>query len=666
MNELLAGRYKIERKIGSGGMAIVYLAKDLSLDRNVAIKVLRDEYTEDSTFRRHFQKEAVAIAKLSHNNIVGIYDIITDDDTMCLVMEYVEGETLKDKINRDGAIPWQRAVKYAVQIANGLAYAHANQIIHKDVKSQNILIDKFDNVKITDFGISQMMNNTTITHNKGVLGSAHYFSPEQARGEKLSYQTDVYSFGVVLYEMLVGELPFTADNPVSVALKHIQEPPKSVHAIMHDVPESLSFIVSKCLEKKPEDRFASMQALSRALSSISQNKNEGRAATAGKTIKTAAVAAGASAAAGAAKGAAAKAAQQAANPQAAKKAAPAAAKTAAKQAADPRAAQPGKKATAATASADKKKPPKKKKKKTNIFVLALIVLLVLAATLVLAQKIAPPSELTVPDFRGMTIEEAQNEAAKHELTITEAGSEFSDEYAEGLISSQSPTQNSNVSKGDKISVVVSKGPEQSTVPDVRGQTLDEATSMLADEDLAVGSVIESYSSSVAAGNVISQGIAPDTKVERNTAVNLEISLGEKPYAIVPDVRGETLDTASTSLANAKLNVGSITYQESDQASGIVISQGYDPNTHVDEYTAVNLVVSSGPAEEKPKSYQITVPVDTSGRLNVSMTDDKQTDALVDSVNVEEGTTYSSYFDYYGSATFIVTIDGHEVGRFTAN
>lgn len=676
MNELLAGRYKIERKIGSGGMAIVYLAKDLSLDRNVAIKVLRDEYTEDSTFRRHFQKEAVAIAKLSHNNIVGIYDIITDDDTMCLVMEYVEGETLKDKINRDGAIPWQRAVKYAVQIANGLAYAHANQIIHKDVKSQNILIDKFDNVKITDFGISQMMNNTTITHNKGVLGSAHYFSPEQARGEKLSYQTDVYSFGVVLYEMLVGELPFTADNPVSVALKHIQEPPKSVHAIMHDVPESLSFIVSKCLEKKPEDRFASMQALSRALSSISQNKNEGRAATAGKTIKTAAVAAGASAAAGAAaKGAAAKAAQQAANPQVAKKAAPAAAKTAAKQAADPRAAQPGKKATAATASADKKKPPKKKKKKTNIFVLALIVLLVLAATLVLAQKIAPPSELTVPDFRGMTIEEAQNEAAKHELTITEAGSEFSDEYAEGLISSQSPTQNSNVSKGDKISVVVSKGPEQSTVPDVRGQTLDEATSMLADEDLAVGSVIESYSSSVAAGNVISQGIAPDTKVERNTAVNLEISLGEKPYAIVPDVRGETLDTASTSLANAKLNVGSITYQESDQASGIVISQGYDPNTHVDEYTAVNLVVSSGPAEDDrddshdnqtTKTKEISYTADRSGTMQILLTDNDDNGTVVFMEEVEAGDQILRRFDYQGNATFTIMIGNDVVGTVTAN
>ena len=307
--------------------------------------------------------------------------------------------------------------------------------------------------------------------------------------------------------------------------------------------------------------------------------------------------------------------------------------------------------------------------------LALIVLLVLAATLVLAQKIAPPSELTVPDFRGMTIEEAQNEAAKHELTITEAGSEFSDEYAEGLISSQSPTQNSNVSKGDKISVVVSKGPEQSTVPDVRGQTLDEATSMLADEDLAVGSVVESYSSSVAAGNVISQGIAPDTKVERNTAVNLEISLGEKPYAIVPDVRGETLDTASTSLANAKLNVGSITYQESDQASGIVISQGYDPNTHVDEYTAVNLVVSSGPAEDDrddshdnqtTKTKEISYTADRSGTMQILLTDSDDNGTVVFMEEVEAGDQILRRFDYQGNATFTIMIGNDVVGTVTAN
>lgn len=665
MNELLAGRYQVIKKIGSGGMAIVYLAKDLSLDRNVAIKVLRDEYTEDSTFRRHFQKEAVAIAKLSHNNIVGIYDILTDDETMCLVMEYVEGETLKDKINRDGAIPWQRAVKYAIQIANGLSYAHANQIIHKDVKSQNILIDKFDNVKITDFGISQMMNNTTITHNKGVLGSAHYFSPEQARGEKLSYQTDIYSFGIVLYEMLVGELPFTADNPVSVALKHIQEPPKSVHSIIHDVPESLSFIVSKCLEKKPENRFASMQAVSRALSSITVDNQLKNQASSGKTIKTAAIASGAGTAA-------AKAMQE----KNADKTGHSEEENSAKKILHQEKQiknfkNPKKKIVpikASGASGNKKSNQKKRKKRTNFLFLAIIVVLVLAATLFVAQKIAPPSELTVPDFRGMTVESAENEAARYELTITEVGSEYSDTYNEGEICSQSPAEGSNISKGDVVSVVVSKGPQQSTVPDVRGQTLDAATKTLKDADLSVGSVTESYSSSVKAGQVISQGIDPDSKVERNTAVNLEISLGEKPYAVVPDVRGKSLDTASSMLSDAKLNVGNITYQDSDEDEGTVISQGYNPNDHVDEYTAVDLVVSSGKSSQssETKTAEVSVTADRSGVMQILLTDDENEGTVVFMESVESGDQILRRFDYHGSATFTVMIDRNVIKTIKAD
>lgn len=665
MNELLAGRYQVIKKIGSGGMAIVYLAKDLSLDRNVAIKVLRDEYTEDSTFRRHFQKEAVAIAKLSHNNIVGIYDILTDDETMCLVMEYVEGETLKDKINRDGAIPWQRAVKYAIQIANGLSYAHANQIIHKDVKSQNILIDKFDNVKITDFGISQMMNNTTITHNKGVLGSAHYFSPEQARGEKLSYQTDIYSFGIVLYEMLVGELPFTADNPVSVALKHIQEPPKSVHSIIHDVPESLSFIVSKCLEKKPENRFASMQAVSRALSSITVDNQLKNQASSGKTIKTAAIASGAGTAA-------AKAMQE----KNADKTGHSEEENSAKKILHQEKQiknfkNPKKKIVpikASGASGNKKSNQKKRKKRTNFLFLAIIVVLVLAATLFVAQKIAPPSELTVPDFRGMTVESAENEAARYELTITEVGSEYSDTYNEGEICSQSTAEGSNISKGDVVSVVVSKGPQQSTVPDVRGQTLDAATKTLKDADLSVGSVTESYSSSVKAGQVISQGIDPDSKVERNTAVNLEISLGEKPYAVVPDVRGKSLDTASSMLSDAKLNVGNITYQDSDEDEGTVISQGYNPNDHVDEYTAVDLVVSSGKSSQssETKTAEVSVTADRSGVMQILLTDDENEGTVVFMESVESGDQILRRFDYHGSATFTVMIDRNVIKTIKAD
>ena len=660
MNELLAGRYQIIKKIGSGGMSIVYLAKDLSLDRNVAIKVLRDEYTEDSTFRRHFQKEAVAIAKLSHNNIVGIYDILTDEDTMCLVMEYIEGETLKEKINRDGAIPWQQAVKYAIQIANGLAYAHANQIIHKDVKSQNILIDKFDNVKITDFGIAQMMNNTTITHNKGVLGSAHYFSPEQARGEKLSYQTDIYSFGIVLYEMLVGELPFTADNPVSVALKHIQEPAKSVHTIIHDIPESLSFIVSKCLEKKPEDRFASMQALSRALSSISLNKQNNVQAQTGKTIKTAAVLGGVAASVVSKK--------EPSNAQGTPPKSAAQQNVANKRNTTTQKQSKKKNARAINQIPIAKKQKRKKKKRTNFFVLAIIVFCVIAATIFLAQQIAPPSELTVPDFRGMTIEDAEKEAARYDLTVSEVGSEYSDEYEEGEICSQSPTEGSNVSKGDIISVVISKGSQQSTVPDVRGQTLDAAKKSLEEANLSVGTVTESYSSSVKAGLIISQGIEPDSKIERDTAVNLEISLGEKPYAIVPDVRGKSLDKASSMLSEAKLTVGNITYQDSDEDEGTVISQSYNPNDHVDENTAIDLVVSSGEGSHssETKTAEISVTADRSGVMQILLTDDENNETVVFMESVEAGDQILRRFDYHGSATFTVMIDRNVVKTITAN
>lgn len=651
MNDVLGNRYQIIKKIGSGGMAIVYLAKDLSLDRKVAIKVLRDEYTEDSTFRRHFQKEAVAIARLSHNNIVGIYDIITDDETMCLVMEYVEGETLKDKINRDGAIPWQQAVKYAIQIANGLAYAHANQIIHKDVKSQNILIDKYDHVKITDFGISQMMNNTTITHNKGVLGSAHYFSPEQARGEKLSYQTDVYSLGIVLYEMLVGDLPFTADNPVSVALKHIQEKPKSVHALMHDVPESLSFIVSKCLEKKPEDRFANMQALSRALSSIPLIAHPS-SPNASKTITTAATAAAAASVA--------KKAPTKSQPSSVKKSVDT---PLVKDAVAQKAALKTNKST----QVSRKKENKPKKKKANWLLLALIVLAVIGATMVLAQQIAPPSELTAPDFRGMTYEAAQNEAAKYELSIEEAGIEYSDEYEEGEICSQTPGEGSNVSKGDVISVVISQGPENRKVPNLIGQTLDRATTMLEDEKLIAGDVTEDYSSSVAAGRVMSQGIDADTEVAPNTAVNLVISLGPKPMAIVPELRGKDLETAKSMLTEANLTIGNISYEESSEKEGTVISQGYNPNDQVDEYTSVDLVVSSGSdnesdGETKYKEISITVPQD--GNLKITLEDDNG-EQTVYWQDVRQGEVISGVYAYVGHGRFTASLDGTVIQEITA-
>ena len=431
------------------------------------------------------------------------------------------------------------------------------------------------------------------------------------------------------------------------------------------MPESLSFIVSKCLEKKPENRFASMQAVSRALSSITADNQLKNQASSGKTIKTAAIASGAGTAA-------AKAMQE----KNADKTGHSEEENSAKKILHQEKQiknfkNPKKKIVpikASGASGNKKSNQKKRKKRTNFLFLAIIVVLVLAATLFVAQKIAPPSELTVPDFRGMTVESAENEAARYELTITEVGSEYSDTYNEGEICSQSPAEGSNISKGDVVSVVVSKGPQQSTVPDVRGQTLDAATKTLKDADLSVGSVTESYSSSVKAGQVISQGIDPDSKVERNTAVNLEISLGEKPYAVVPDVRGKSLDTASSMLSDAKLNVGNITYQDSDEDEGTVISQGYNPNDHVDEYTAVDLVVSSGKSSQssETKTAEVSVTADRSGVMQILLTDDENEGTVVFMESVESGDQILRRFDYHGSATFTVMIDRNVIKTIKAD
>ena len=315
----------------------------------------------------------------------------------------------------------------------------------------------------------------------------------------------------------------------------------------------------------------------------------------------------------------------------------------------------------------RKKENKPKKKKANWLLLALIVLAVIGATMVLAQQIAPPSELTAPDFRGMTYEAAQNEAAKYELSIEEAGSEYSDEYEEGEICSQTPGEGSNVSKGDVISVVISQGPENRKVPNLIGQTLDRATTMLEDEKLIAGDVTEDYSSSVAAGRVMSQGIDADTEVAPNTAVNLVISLGPKPMAIVPELRGEDLETAKSMLTEANLTIGNISYEESSEKEGTVISQGYNPNDQVDEYTSVDLVVSSGSdnesdGETKYKEISITVPQD--GNLKITLEDDNG-EQTVYWQDVRQGEVISGVYAYVGHGRFTASLDGTVIQEITA-
>lgn len=257
----LGGRYEIIGRIGGGGMAVVYKAIDSLLHRHVAIKVLSESLSNDSEFIRRFSREAQAAASLSHPNIVNVYDVGRDGYTHYIVMELVDGPTLKQHILDNGALPFEEAVYIATQICDGLSHAHENQIVHRDIKPHNILMDRNNRVKVTDFGIARAASSSTITQTGSVMGSVHYFSPEQARGGVVGEKSDIYSLGIVLYEMLTGELPFDGDSAISIALKHLQEKVVDPREFNSQIPDNIVRIVMRALEKDPEMRYTSVKAM---------------------------------------------------------------------------------------------------------------------------------------------------------------------------------------------------------------------------------------------------------------------------------------------------------------------------------------------------------------------------------------------------------------------
>lgn len=271
IGKMLGNRYELLEKIGEGGMAEVYKAKCHSLNRFVAVKILKAEYSSDKDFVEKFKREATAAASLSDNNIVTIYDVGTEDGINYIVMEYVKGKTLKDIIREKRRLSNEETVEVAIQIAKALSCAHKNNIIHRDIKPHNIMVTEDGMVKVTDFGIAKASNSVTITNTSKVLGSAHYFSPEQAKGSYVDFRTDIYSLGIVIYEMITGRVPFNADSPVSVALKHIQETPVPPKDINSSIPNSLNNLILKAIEKEPIKRYQSIKEM---LSDLEKIKND--------------------------------------------------------------------------------------------------------------------------------------------------------------------------------------------------------------------------------------------------------------------------------------------------------------------------------------------------------------------------------------------------------
>lgn len=274
MNYMLLGdRYELLEKVGEGGMAIVYKARDRKLNRFVAVKVLKDSFKENEEIIRKFKKEAQAIATLSDPNIVNVLDVGNQDDMNYIVMEFIEGKTLKKIIQERGHLPNEVAIRIAIKVASALACAHKNNIVHRDIKPHNILVTAEGVVKVTDFGIAKSMDSSTLAHTNTIMGSAHYFSPEQAKGSYIDFRTDIYSLGVVIYEMTTGKVPFDGDSAVTVALKHIQDnvtPPKEINP---EIPEGLNQLILKCMAKNPDERYDSVVDLKMDLERVKDNPN---------------------------------------------------------------------------------------------------------------------------------------------------------------------------------------------------------------------------------------------------------------------------------------------------------------------------------------------------------------------------------------------------------
>lgn len=649
---ILANRYELIQKIGSGGMAVVYQAYDTSLDRQVAVKLLREEYIDNPDFIRQFQREAKAVAKLSHQNIVNIYDFGTSDDLMYLVMEYVDGCTLKELIAKNGPLPIQQVLDYSIQICYGMAQAHSHNIVHKDIKPHNIMIDRNHIAKITDFGIAQAINHLTVTHNSGVLGSAHYFSPEQARGEQVSFESDIYSLGIVLYEMLTGKVPFTGENPVSVALKHMQERPPSLRVARRDIPLELELVVLQALEKNPANRFQSMEEMAEALLQVQKFVDDSGAGIASYVEV------------GVSKHndvyqqymAHRKTQGEVELRRAERKRAEAEYSI---ESDDHTRLMSGLEETRNQRykiEEQEKEKPARKLEKRNVVLLIFGALFLFFGSFWAVQALMGTGEVQVPMLENKTLLEAEELLSAKSLQIIVSDEVYSAEIAKGRIVSQKPVVDSTVKKGREIEVVVSLGTETVLVPDLKGKNQQESQVALENAGLILGEISYVTDKNTSYGLVVYQSPEADTETETGAIVN--IMLNQPPDVPVPYLVGKTQGTAQQELAAAGFQIGGITSESSQNyVKGIVLRQTPEAGTTLKEGEYVHLVVSSGPGPEYSAQFELIVP--ETGTI-VAQLEDATGSREVYREKCSAGERVQKAFLYYGTAKVTITCNGQVI------
>lgn len=594
---VLGGRYELLEKIGEGGMSEVYKAKCNKLNRFVAVKILKKQFANNKEIAEKFKREATAIANLSDTNIVNILDVGTQEDIDYIVMEYVSGKTLKEFINYSGKLTYTTAIKIALQIAKALDCAHRNNIIHRDIKPQNILLTESGEVKVTDFGIAKSTDSQTITNTTSIIGSAHYLSPEQAKGTYIDFRTDIYSFGIVLYEMVTGRLPFEGESPVTVALKHLQEepiPPKNINSA---IPDSLNKLILKAIEKEPIKRYQSAKEIIQDLQKIQDNPD----VIIGETLKdtendsTIIMA-----------------------PINVKTSTP---KTSKNKALDEdyddeyydEDEEYDEDYDDFEEEDNKKK--KKKKKKNNlskiiIGIIILVLVLGLGSLGFFLGENGKNTEVEVPDITGKLIDEVKEEVEKLGLTLEIKATETSDE-PENTILSTDPKAGMKVKKGTAIGLTVSAGEEQVEMPDFRNDELTSIKQVLESNGLTNYEIVEVYDDNVEKGYLVKQNPAAKTKISKKTNIEITISKGpEIKFVDVVDVIGQTLNSAKEKLSG--LNVIVNEEETNDKSKdGIVLSQSL---------SGTNITINVGKYKEES--------IDIASLISQGMSVDEATNILV--------------------------------------
>ena len=545
MQQFVDNRYRLVETLGSGGMADVYLAHDDVLDRTLALKVLSNRYAEDEEFIERFRREAQNAASLSHPNIVSIFDRgETEDGTYYIAMEYLPGGTLKDRLVKRGPLPARTAAAVALQIAEALKAAHDSDVVHRDIKPHNILITESGDIKVTDFGIARAASSSTMTKTGSILGTAHYLSPEQAMGDPVRPQSDLYSLGVVLYEMLTGELPYDAETPIGIAMKHVNGELRPPIEVDSSIPAGINAVVMRLLARNPEDRYSDSAALIKDLERVSAGLDPKDVGTREMTRVM------------------------------------------------PPAAPPP-------------SPPRRQQKnggggfrKFLPVALALLALILLAGLAwagysLLRGNAEPtpeaPAMIQVPNLEGMTLDEARQEVQDN-FEITEDGRENSPR-AENTVLSQDPEPGAEREESSEIGVAVASG--QNQVPGVEGNTPDEARSTL--EEAGFGtSVTEQESTAEQEGRVISQDPGGGNTADVGSEVGITVGTGVANVE-VPDLYGMTLDEAEAAVLDAGLTYNGNDSAPSDEvAEGTVMSQSIAAGESVEPGTGVGVRISTGP------------------------------------------------------------------------